>query len=106
VSRLTWHKQAAGNLERTLAYEVDSELPHPSGSGWMDRTVYRAVHFYGAVLSQPLAEAAHYIEQLEQQPGQSAQFLGLHNEFSGQDEGSDIAWRVTVVFSEPFGIRK
>ncbi|WP_433889033.1 hypothetical protein [Streptomyces sp. CA-111067] len=71
----------------------------------MDRTIYRSVHFYGAALSQPLAEAARYIEQLELMPGRPPHFLGLHNEFSGQDEGSDIAWRVTVVFSEPLDLR-
>ncbi|MFI0480118.1 hypothetical protein [Actinomadura sp. 9N215] len=58
------------------------------------------MHFYGAVLSKPLAEAAEYIEQLEQMPA-PPHFLGVRNQFSAQDEGSAIAWCVTVVFSEP-----
>jgi hypothetical protein len=80
---------------------IDPTIPCPaSGTGQLDSVIYRSVHFYGAVLSKPLAEAAGYIEQLERMPV-PPHFLGVRNQFSAQDEGSPIAWCVTVLFSEP-----
>jgi hypothetical protein len=63
--------------------------------------VYRSVHFYGAVLYRPLAAAAEYLQKLESDAGRPPHVLCLHDEFSWEDEGTDLAWRVTLVLSEP-----
>jgi hypothetical protein len=63
--------------------------------------VYRSAHFYGPRLSSPLAEAAQYLKELEELTEHPPHILCLHEEFSWEDEGSDLAWRVTLVFSEP-----
>jgi hypothetical protein len=76
-------------------------IPRPHGSGRLDRVRYRSVHFYGAKLSDPLAEAAQYLQQLERLLGRPPHVLCVDNAFSSEDEGSDFAWQVTLVFSEP-----
>jgi hypothetical protein len=75
-------------------------LPLPPGTGHSDLITYRSVHFFGENLSNPLGEAARYVRQLEQIRERSPHILCVHPEFSAEDEGSDLAWRVTVIFSE------
>lgn len=75
--------------------------PHPTGSGYLDRVPYRSVHFYGTRLCVPLAEASRYLERLERLTGKPPHILCLHDEFSWEDEGTDLAWRLTLVLSEP-----
>jgi hypothetical protein len=75
--------------------------PVPHGSGRLDRMVYRPVHFYGAKLCSPLAAAAQYLQHLEQLTGRSPHVLCVYDAFSSEDEGSDLAWQVTLVLSEP-----
>lgn len=65
------------------------------------QVVYRSIRFYGASLHLPLAEAAEYLRQLELAAGKPPHVLCVHDEFSAEDEGSDLAWGVTLVVSEP-----
>jgi hypothetical protein len=63
--------------------------------------VYRSIRFYGPSLHFPLAEAAEYLRRLELETGKPPHVLCVHDEFSAEDEGSDLAWGVTLVVSEP-----
>jgi hypothetical protein len=107
----TWSRSAKLSLsthvdgtEGQEAIQLSDNFPDPSGSGHLDRVVYRSIRFYGARLSGPLAEAARYVEELERLPGPPPHVFCVYQEFSGEDEGSAIAWQVTVVFSsEPPG---
>lgn len=85
----------------TNAPENPPSLICPRGS--FDRTTYRSVHFYGRQLTGPLEQAAHYIKQLEEMTNGQPNILCIHEEFSWEDEGSDVAWRVSLVFGEPAG---
>ena len=61
----------------------------------------RSVNFYGPTLSNPLEDAVRYLRKLEEMPDKAPRILCIHEEFSSEDEGSDLAWCVTLVFSEP-----
>ncbi len=49
----------------------------------------------------PLGEAAQYLLELELILGRAPHVLCLYHDFSGEDEGSDLAWRLTLVLSVP-----
>lgn len=70
-------------------------------SGHMDWSTCRSVDFYGPKLSDPLEEAARYLRKLEELPDKTPRILCMHEEFSWEDDGSDLAWHVTLVFSDP-----
>lgn len=72
----------------------------PAGSGYLDQSVYRSIHFHGARLADPLAEAAHYLRQVEKQDHRPPHVLCVHEQFSAEDDGSDLAWQVTLVLGE------
>lgn len=73
----------------------------PRGSAYVDRGIYRSVHFYGPRLSDPLAEAAQYLRELEDRTDRPLPILCTRSEFSWADEETELAWRVTIVFGEP-----
>jgi hypothetical protein len=77
--------------------------PSPETSGRLDRILYRSVYFYGVALSGPLAAAADYLRCWEDAHGRAPHVLCVHDEFSAEDEGSDLAWKVTLVLGEPDG---
>lgn len=88
------------NIDTSTAKEPRHRIPHPSGSGYLDRTTYRSVHFHGARLADPLAEAAHYLRQMEELADRPPHVLCVHEQFSWEDDGSDLAWQVTLVLGE------
>jgi hypothetical protein len=47
-----------------------------------------------------LGEAAHYVGLLEQMREYGPYVLSVNLEFSSEDDGTDLAWRVSVIFSE------
>jgi hypothetical protein len=73
----------------------------PAGLGHIDRVTYQSVHFYGEKLAEPLMAAAEYLRELELLIGKPPYVLCVHDEFSSEDGGSDLAWRVTLVLAEP-----
>jgi hypothetical protein len=56
-----------------------------------------AVRFYGRELHIALAAAAEYLHGWELSQGYSPAVVALHDEFSWEDAGRDIAWQLTVV---------
>lgn len=56
-----------------------------------------AVRFYGRELHIALAAAAEYLHDWERSQGYSPAVVALHDEFSWEDAGRDIAWQLTVV---------
>lgn len=76
-------------------------IPRPAGPGRLDRMRYRSVHFYGARLSGPLAEAAAFLSERDGAAARPTHVLCLHAEFCREQAGSDHTWRVTLVFSDP-----
>jgi hypothetical protein len=77
--------------------------PSPEPPGRPDRVLYRAVSFYGVALSGPLGAAADYLRRWEDAHGSAPHVLCLHDEFSFEDEGTELAWKVTLVLGEPDG---
>jgi hypothetical protein len=78
-----------------------SAIPPPTGSGRRGHITYRSVLFYGARLADALAETVEYLELLEKLNGSPPHTVFVHEEFSWEDAGSDLAWQVTLVFGEP-----
>jgi hypothetical protein len=72
-----------------------------SESSYLDRMSYHAIHFYGFRLSDPLANAARYLRDLEERAERPLHVLCLRQEFSYSDAGTELAWQVTVVLGEP-----
>jgi hypothetical protein len=72
----------------------------PDGSGRLSHLSYRSVRFYGQRLADALAETVQYLEYIEKVIGGPPHTLCVHDEFSWEDAGSDLAWQVTLVFSE------
>ncbi|MFL6073185.1 MAG: hypothetical protein ACJ73S_07270 [Mycobacteriales bacterium] len=67
----------------------------------LDHVRYRPVCFYGSALSAPLAAAADYLRCWEDTHGHAPHVLCVHDEFSAEDAGSDLAWKVTLVLGDP-----
>jgi hypothetical protein len=76
-------------------------LSEPGGSAYLDRIAYKSVHFYGARLCDPLGDVVRYLMDLERALGAPPHVLCLHHEFSHEDGGSELAWRVTLVIGAP-----
>ena len=84
------------------AEDGPSPIPvlQPDGSGRLSHLSYRSVRFYGQRLADALAETVEYLESIEKLIGGPPHTLCVHEEFSWEDAGSDLAWQVTLVFSE------
>ena len=74
--------------------------PPGGGTSYLDRLSYRSIHFYGVALHEPLAEASAYLRRIESETGRPPHVLCVHDEFSEEDDGTDLAWRFTLVISE------
>jgi len=90
------------DADTTIRNELLQGYYNPPGSGYLDRVTYRSVHFYGVRLADPLAEAAQYLRRVEETTSRPPYVLCLHQQFSWEDDGSNLAWQVTLVLSIPF----
>lgn len=88
------------DTETDIAAESLHRVPHPIGSGYLDKSIYRSIHFHGARLADPLAEAAHYLRLIEKQAERPPHVLCVHQQFSLEDDGSDLAWQVTLILGD------
>jgi hypothetical protein len=59
-----------------------------------------AVRFYGRELHIALASAAQYLRDWELAEGTAPAVVALHDEFSWEDSGRDIAWQLTLVLRD------
>jgi hypothetical protein len=80
--------------------EIGRNMFPSAGSGYLDQVVYRSVHFHGIRAADALANAAQYLREFEARTHWSPHTLCIHVQFSYEDNGSDLAWQVTIVFSE------
>lgn len=95
-TRSTFHRKT----KRTQKYVYATPVPPIESAGYLDRLKYRSVHFYGAALHEPLTQAAAYLQRVEAETGRAPHVLCLHDEFSEEDGGTDLAWRLTLVLGE------
>lgn len=77
--------------------QIFHALPIPPCSAYMDRVVYRSVHFHGSRLSDPLSDAAIYLADMEQANGEPPFVLAIQHCYSREDGESPLAWQVTLV---------
>ncbi|MBO0819619.1 MAG: hypothetical protein J2P26_02080, partial [Nocardiopsaceae bacterium] len=68
-------------------------------NGYRDRAGYTAFHFHGAKLADSLMQASDFLLRLEKQTQRQPYPLCVNAQFSTEDGGSSLAWRVTVVLS-------
>lgn len=80
--------------------EIDRHLPLPDRSGYLDQLTYRSVHFHGTRAADALADAAQYLREVEARTHWPPHTPCIHAQFSYEDDGSHLAWQVTIVFSE------
>jgi hypothetical protein len=59
-----------------------------------------AIHFYGNELHIALSAAAEYLHSWELKHGYSPPVVALHEEFSWEDAGRDIAWQLTLILRD------
>jgi len=69
---------------------IMSSRPHPPAA-------CEAIRFYGRELHIALAAAAEYLHGWQLRQGHPPTVVALHDEFSWEDAGRDIAWQLTVV---------
>ncbi|HEX8092696.1 hypothetical protein [Jatrophihabitans sp.] len=62
-----------------------------------------AIQFYGNELHVALSAAAEYLHKWELEHGYSPPVVALHDEFSWEDAGRDIAWQLTVILRDEVG---
>jgi len=70
-----------------------SDTPTPAAS-------CEAVRFYGRELHVALTLAAEYLRDWESVQGYPPAVVALHDEFSWEDSGGDIAWQLTLVLRD------
>jgi len=70
---------------------------------YLDRTLYRAVHFHGSRLADSLAKAADFLVQLEKRLSREPCTLCMTVQYSWEDEATDLAWRATIVLGQSVG---
>lgn len=81
-----------GNTDRPTLRVFDS--------AYLDRSSYRAIHFFGESLPIAFREAASYLEHLEGLYGSQPYVASAHGTFSEDNAESDLAWKVTLILSE------
>ncbi len=59
-----------------------------------------AVQFYGTELRIALCAAAEYLHSWELEHGYPPPVVALHDEFSWEDAGRDIAWQLTLILRD------
>jgi hypothetical protein len=62
-----------------------------------------AVQFYGNELHIALSAAAEYLRCWKTEHGYSPAVVALHDEFSWEDAGRDIAWQLTLILRNEAG---
>jgi hypothetical protein len=62
-----------------------------------------AIQFYGQELHIALSAAAEYLHSWEVEHGYSPPVVALHDEFSWEDAGRDIAWQLTLILRDEVG---
>lgn len=75
-------------------------MPEPNEPAHLDRTLYRSVHFFGQTLDVPLQAAADYIQHISKITGHQPHVMCLHQEFSIEEQESELAWRLTLVVGD------
>jgi hypothetical protein len=76
-------------------------VPKPRGTAYVDRLIYRSVHFHGSCLHEPLGEAVNYLRDIERANGEPPFVVGLQHQYSREDDKSQLAWQVTLVIGFP-----
>ena len=59
-----------------------------------------AIQFYGTELRIALCAAAEYLHSWELEHGYPPPVVALHDEFSWEDAGRDIAWQLTLILRD------
>lgn len=59
-----------------------------------------SIQFYGNELHVALSAAAEYLQDWQVTHGYSPSVVALHDEFSWEDAGRDIAWQLTVILRD------
>jgi hypothetical protein len=69
-------------------------------SAYLDRSSYRAIHFFGETLPIAFREAASYLEHLECLYDSQPYVVSAHGMYSEDNAESGLAWKVTLVVND------
>jgi hypothetical protein len=69
-------------------------------SAYLDRSSYRAIHFFGETLPIAFREAASYLERLECLHDTQPYVASAHGTFSEDNAESGLAWKVTLILND------
>jgi hypothetical protein len=69
-------------------------------SAYLDRSSYRAIHFFGETLPIAFREAASYLERLECLYDTQPYVASAHGTFSEDNAESALAWKVTLILND------
>jgi hypothetical protein len=81
-----------GNIDRPTLKVFDS--------AYLDRSSYRAIHFFGETLPIAFREAASYLEHLECLYGTDPYVTSAHGTYSEDNAESGLAWKVTLILND------
>lgn len=69
-------------------------------SAYLDRSSYRAIHFFGETLPIAFREAASYLEHLECLYDTRPYVASAHGTYSEDNAESGLAWKVTLILND------
>lgn len=72
-------------------------------SAYLDRSSYRAIHFFGETLPIAFREAATYLERLECYFETPPCVASAYGTFSEDNADSELAWKVTLIVNDGDG---
>ena len=83
-----------------MTHNTDPSTLKIVDSAYLDRSTYRAIHFFGETLPIAFREAASYLERLECLYGAQPYVASTHGAFSEDNAESGLAWKVTLILND------
>lgn len=83
-----------------MTRDTDQSTLRILDSSYVDRSSYRAIHFFGETLAIAFREAASYLERLEFLYETQPYVASAHGAFSEDNAGSGLAWKVTLILND------
>lgn len=83
-----------------MTRDIDRQTLKMLDKAYLDRSSYRAIHFFGETLPTAFREAASYLEHLECLYDTQPYVASAHGSFSEDNAESGLAWKVTLILAD------
>jgi hypothetical protein len=83
-----------------MTRDTDRQTLKMLDTAYLDRSTYRAIHFFGEKLPTAFREAADYLEHLECLYDTQPYVASTHGTFSEDNAETGLAWKVTLILAD------